>query len=546
MKVDFNPQNTDWIRSIDAQSRLTVWILNHINSPEIAKIGDFSICDGHMISKDGKARISLDFGLTLRQKLPSALLPMQTFSSLPCQQNYPRLFPLAPEWNGANPYNTVYIEKMDSLSPLCLPDLLSILKGSSIDFEYLSYNLHLDKVDFDKIDGPFSRCFEEGPGDDWSKIYQLTFPISDGERCVRTDVWDGGAIFTLKNYKFQNQSGVYQFLFKPDHPGFCNLPFLAGPTTLCLDPVTTWLNSGMMTLIVPAGNLSSLHWNKLPQPVQLICRELRGNATFNYREISQVLDIIAAARQQRVTITVSLVRGVHEFFTQDIIPEPIPLADLLKKAQRYGVDIPEILKMNDWQFTIDALDFTPRLPYFWPRGGITLFYGKKAETLAPPLLSYLRGSNQQDAEKIALFCSYGAIGKIRKQFTGINNLTGLDSRALKSQDELGKQLETFDLLVVVSGEKLTDTEMSSLLDACLVHRVPTALFLSDDTPSLGAVREIAAQKFYVGIPKNGQSFLIKDMATSEINRYRFTEEGQVEITKATEKEFVQECSDIHS
>ena len=72
---------------------------------------------------------------------------------------------------------------------------------------------------------------------------------------------------------------------------------------------------------------------------------------------------------------------------------------------------------------------------------------------------------------------------------------------MKSQDELGKQLETFDLLVVVSGEKLTDTEMSILLDACLVHRVPTALFLSDDTPSLRAVREIAAQKFYVGIPK---------------------------------------------
>lgn len=58
MKVDFNLQNTDWIRSIDAQSRLTVWMLNHINSPEIAKIGDFSISDGHMISKDGKVRIS--------------------------------------------------------------------------------------------------------------------------------------------------------------------------------------------------------------------------------------------------------------------------------------------------------------------------------------------------------------------------------------------------------------------------------------------------------------------------------------------------------
>ena len=69
MKADFNLQNTDWIRLINAQSRLTVWLVNHINSPEIAKIGDFSICDGHMISRDGKARISLDLGLTLRQKL---------------------------------------------------------------------------------------------------------------------------------------------------------------------------------------------------------------------------------------------------------------------------------------------------------------------------------------------------------------------------------------------------------------------------------------------------------------------------------------------
>lgn len=37
MKADFNLQNTDWIRLIDAQSRLTVWLVNHINSPEIAK-----------------------------------------------------------------------------------------------------------------------------------------------------------------------------------------------------------------------------------------------------------------------------------------------------------------------------------------------------------------------------------------------------------------------------------------------------------------------------------------------------------------------------
>ena len=545
MKADFNLQNTDWIRLIDAQSRLTVWLVNHINSPEIAKTGDFSICDGHMISKDGKARISLNFGLTLRQKLPSASLWPQTFSSLPYQQNYPCLFPPVQEWNGANPYNTVFVEKIDSLPPLCLPDVLSILKGSSLDFEYLSYNLHLDKVDFDEIDGPFGRCFEEGPGDDLSKIPFPAFPISDGERFVRTDVWYGGAIFTLKNYKFKNQPGVYRFLFKPDHPGFYNLPHLAGPTILCLDPMMTWLNPRTLTLIVPAGNLSSLHWNKLPRPVQLICRELRGNETFNYREICQVLDIVAAAKQQRVSITVSLVRSVHDFSTQDIIPEPITLADLLKRAQRYGVNIPEILKKNDWQFAIDTLDFTPRLPHFWPRGGITLFHGKKAETLATPLLSYLRGSNQQDAEKIALFCSYGAIGKIRKRFAGINNLTGLDSRALKSQDEFEKQLETFDLLIVVSGEKLTDSEMSILLDACLVHRVPTALFLSDDTPSLGAVREMASQEFYVGIPKNGQSFLIKDMATSEINRYRFSGEGQVEITKATEKEFVQECPDMH-
>ena len=127
----------------------------------------------------------------------------------------------------------------------------------------------------------------------------------------------------------------------------------------------------------------------------------------------------------------------------------------------------------------------------------------------------------------------------------LNDLHNAKFAVADLEDEFEKQLETFDLLIVVSGEKLTDSEMSILLDACLVHRVPTALFLSDDTPSLGAVREMAAQEFYVGIPKNGQSFLIKDMATSEINRYRFNGEGQVEITKATEKEFVQECPDIH-
>ena len=102
MNVYFNSQNTDLIRLIDAQSRLTVWMLNHINSPEITRIGDFSISDGHMISKDGKVRISLDFGLTFRQELPLTSLSMQTFSSLPSQQNYPSLFSPVQEWNGAN------------------------------------------------------------------------------------------------------------------------------------------------------------------------------------------------------------------------------------------------------------------------------------------------------------------------------------------------------------------------------------------------------------------------------------------------------------
>lgn len=541
MKADFNLQNTDWIRLIDAQSRLTVWLVNHINSPEIAKIGDFSICDGHMISRDGKARISLDLGLTLRQKLPSASLPMQTFSSLPYRQNYPSLFPLAPEWNGANPYNAVYVEKMDSLSPLCLPDLLSILKGSSIDFEYLSYNLHLDKVDFDEIDGPFGRCFEEGPGDDLREIPFPAFPISDGERFVRTDVWYGGAIFTLKNYKFENQPGVYQFLFKPDHPGFCSIPCGNGPTTLCLDPMTVLSNYGVVTLIVPAGNLSSLHWNKLPQPVQLICRELPSNAAFNRQEVCQVLNIIAAAKQQGVTITAYLAKGTQGDLVQKVNLEPIVLIDLLKKAKRYELTIPEILKRDEWQFDFDAFEFSPRLPYFWSRGGITLFHGKMAETLAAPLLSYLRGSNQQKTENVALLCSYGAIGKIKKQFAGINNLTGLDFRALKSPDEFGEQLEAFDLLIIVSTEKLTDTEVSILLDACRVHRVPTALFLPSGSRILGTIKEMAAQEFYVGIPKAKQSFLIKDMVTAEIKRYRFHEKGGLEISSATEKEFAQEC-----
>ena len=217
------------------------------------------------------------------------------------------------------------------------------------------------------------------------------------------------------------------------------------------------------------------------------------------------------------------------------------MVDLLKKAKRYRLTIPEILKRDEWQFDFDAFEFLPRLPYFWSRGGITLFHGKMAETLAAPLLSYLRGSNQQETEKVALLCSYGAIGKIKKQFAGINNLTGLDFRALKSPDEFGEQLEAFDLLIIVSTEKLTDTEVSILLDACRVHRVPTALFLPSGSRILGTIKEMAAQEFYVGIPKDKQSFLIKDMVTAEIKRYRFHEKGGLEVSSATEKEFAQEC-----
>ena len=116
---------------------------------------------------------------------------------------------------------------------------------------------------------------------------------------------------------------------------------------------------------------------------------------------------------------------------------------------------------------------------------------------------------------------------------------------MKSPDEFGEQLEAFDLLIIASAEKLTDTEVLILLDACQVHRVPTALFLPSGSRILGTIKEMAAQEFYVGIPKDKQSFLIKDMVTAEIKRYRFFEEGRLEISGVTEKEFAQECPKEH-
>ena len=537
----------------DARARLTIYMINHANSPLIAQLGDLShdTFRGGFITGDGLLAVSGDASFV------QALLCFQEAITAPSQASLP--IPASPS-SDCTP--TVFEHR---LCPVFPSDMMRLLSGKAGQHDFIARcrNLGLDKVDFDKTNkGIFIRTFaddlvERFPGWNW-------LPIRDHlGSFVRMNVLVQDAVFELKLFKFIDRPGVYGFRFKPEHPGVWfrdGVP--ASGEAIILDTCITdvWnhispANAGL----IDVGDISEIEWKHfLQHEVQYVWR----HDTFQCKNgFSKALHFLSEAKKNGIDMS------VLKYSDSTRASEILTLPEVIMQARCYGLDIPAALKDTGCVHVSASQDeFIPDdIPFFWSRGGSTLFFSPGYKAILKKLLNvFCRISpDTQDMGKTVPNCDMAGTrsGVFPQKQVGIfypasaesrtnklmrktdSGIPRISSGILQKEDALESALYLYRIkvLFIVYADELPVKELTAVLELCERIRIVTGVFspvAAEDEPApedvlKGSTMELVAQYYLVTADRD--SVIAKDMATEITERYTFERDGRVSVSEVKEE-----------
>ncbi len=536
----------------DARARLAIYMINHANSPLIAQLGDLShdSSRGGFISGDGRLAVSGD-GICVQTLLCSqeaVFTSSQTFLPIPASPS-------------SDCIPTVFEQRFCSVTP---PDMMLLLseKTGQHDFISLCRNLGLDKVDFDKINnGIFIRTFVDNLvllSPEW-----IGLRINAHDRSfIRLNVIVKGNLFELKCFKFVKRPGIYMFFFKPEHSGvWFRAEFPEPGATIIIDTCIrdVWervspANAGL----IDVGDISEIEWKHfLQHEVQYVWR----HDTFQCRnDFSKVLYFLAEAKKNGLDVSVLK----HSDSTR--ASEILDLPEVIKQARCYGLDIPAVLK-DTGCVHLSALqdEFIPDdIPFFWSRGGSTLFFSPGYKAILKKLLNvFCRiSTDTQDMGKTVPNCDMAGTrsGVFPQKQVGIfypasaesrtnklmrktdSEIPRISSAILQKEDALESALYLYkiNVLFIPYADELPVKELTAVLELCERIRIVTGVFSpvaaeNDPAPEdvlKGSTMELVAQ--YYLVTADGDSVIAKDMDTEITERYTFERDGRVSVSEVKE------------
>lgn len=591
----------------DAQSRISVWVANHADSPDISKIGDFSHNEilGGFISGDGRVYVSKDlssvqikqnsFSQTKPQIPSSVALPpalpvcgklsaaVSLPSPLPVECPAPMLPALPSPVNPFVPVTTSpampscvtssvpadyslvqadntlsLIPKVEPFSPYMVPELL--LKNDGLyNFIGICSSLGIDGMDYDKTEGVFTRQFSA------DKCVLLpdcsALPTYDHLGKLRMFVLFRMIVFDLKSFTFGDRPLVYQFRFKPNHPGvwFRDGVPVPGKSIIldtCILDVWNRFSPGNAGLI-DAGDIAELDYKIfIGHPVLYVWR----SDTLQSRNLfAKALHFLAEAKKHGVEASILKYKG----FSQPNVT--LDLAATHEQALTYGLSIPETLKDSGYVRILPPhVDSVPdTIPFFWSKGGSTLFFGSGWIVIMKKLLGAFSQTSidSQDTAKtmhgaektgmrygffprkqVAIFSSASTealvnrlIGKRAFKITFINSST------LQKEDALETALLQNGVQVLfVYSDGLSEKDLATVLELCESMREPvvTAVFSSvageknpssEDVLNSMVLMVLVSQSYLVRADED--SVIVKDMATEICERCTFEEDGRVVVSE---------------
>ena len=287
-----------FIKAIDAGSRLSVWGINHGDSPQIAKLGLSKTSEG-IVSRDGKTVIMTDSpGLT-------AFINADELKQLCC--GVAPQFANFPDQLGA--YCLPCCKRFRDITP---PEIIHVFRsmGSDIDIVYAAEKMGLNLRNMDKVSGPkLYRSFSDSAPYRWLTEQAFRSIKADGTFNAMYG-FVGCEIFEFKAFKFANTPEEYLLPFAPTTSAV-DIPFIFN-RVFSTDALTVKSNNrdlaipGMGWLLITDG-AENLDWEQIEKKAMgssILWTNFPDDPLLSKSNFAEVLAVVTEAKRRDIQLNI--------------------------------------------------------------------------------------------------------------------------------------------------------------------------------------------------------------------------------------------------
>jgi len=498
---------------VDAQSRLTVWAVNHINSPSISKLGLSHIPGGAVDASGTKMIHASGPGLTLEKHVVE-----------------PGMVPRVGSQSTTLTPPVRHRELVD-----VAPTSASLVFGEMIglcDPVYMAGKLELFSRNMDKVSGPkLVRAFCE-PQVIVDGINDMVCYDADGNFAGRYIVLNG-EVFEAKLFKYTKSPGMGYFLFKPGESVIFTPPDCDG--TFTTNANTAHANRGM-GWICKAGGVDKLPWQiiKRYEKARIVWEEYPDAPGVTRSSFAGVFSIATEAKRRGVAMKIIRATASADTRWGVCVAQERLLDDreVKKLARRFKLKIDPVWNGFPGEIDFDDEHQVRKVPPFWDDNRVAAFFGMKnvdfmLEMVTPRLTPWISCGRVLAVvdEKERLLAK-----KIHTH--GGDKVRVATSEVFRDEDFfIEKVAPAIDMVFVVPPSNEKQSHVPAGLELCAQAGLPVGIFSrSEDAPQL----ETDAVCYYVTKhPAEKGVFCVKSMNNNTITKYKFSPSG-VEETPGTE------------
>lgn len=519
-------KNEGFIKAIDAGSRLSVWGVNHGDSPQIAKLGLSKTSEG-IVSRDGRSVIMTDSpGLTSGAFItPSEI--RQFCGEVPQFANLP-------DQLGA--YCLTCCKKLRDIAP---PEIINVFRsmGSDIDIVYAAEKMGLNRRDMDKVSGPkLYRSFSDSTLYRWLTEQDFCCMKADGTFNAMYG-FVGCEIFELKAFKFFNTPEEYLLPFSPTTSAV-DIPFnfngiFSTEALIAKSNNRDLAIPGMGWLLITDG-AENLDWEKIENKTtnaSILWADFPDDPLLSKSNFAETLAVVTEAKRRDIQLNIMRATAIGEGCNGWYIPVTNTLSEseIKKIAKRYKLDLDPI--WNDFPGEIYCENGNESgTPAFWHWEFYSRFFGKNVFTFMQKQIEHLA----KNVDKNILVLVPEKSKKLGRMFGCIDEqkIKAASYAALEDKELFLKKARNFaDIIFIAESAKENFTE--EMLKTCLRTDIPVCIFSNnEDTNSQWS--EWTSENYLVRV-FDANVFAVKGMNAANIKKYDFSG-AELSVSQATEED----------
>lgn len=521
-------KNKGFIKAIDAFSRLSIWAINHGNSPKITKLGLSKTSEG-IVSRDGRIVLMTDNpGLTTSSSgfINQGVLALN-YGMGPQFANLP---------DSMGAYCQPFCPKLTDIAP---PEILRVFQtmGSDVDIVYTAEKIGLNHRDMDKVSGPkLYRSFSD------SDLYR--WAMNGAFRCTKADgtfnalygfVWD--EIFELKTFKFANTPEEYLLPFAP-MTSAVHIP-LNFNNVFCTDATTVICSSSDISTprlgwLLTTYGAENLDWEKIKGETfnaSILWADFPDEPLLSKSNFVETLAVVTEAKRRNIKFNIMRATASSEvnnnWYTS--VTTTLSESEIKKIAKRYKLDLDPI--WNDFPGEIYCENGNESgTPAFWHWEFYSGFFGKNVFTFMQKQIEHLA----KNADKNILVLVPEKSKKLGRMFGCIDEqkIKAASYAALEDKELFLKKARNFaDIIFIAESAKENFTE--EMLKTCLRTDIPVCIFSNNEDIN-SQWSEWTSENYLVRV-FDVNVFAVKGMNAANIKKYDFSG-AELSVSQATEED----------